>query len=156
MLSTKRRLSMSCSGTTDTWVDKALNVLHHQLTGQTNGMLEVSRGNVPVRMVFMATAKPKRHHRKEKVNNCIDAKPWSWKSKASVRTVTLAPLLQLKGSSLPSHGPAISFEGALHCLRRIREFTTDWGIYGLWWHFSCFCMILITQEIHKYTHYKFK
>lgn len=99
MLLSTKRLSMSCSGTIDTWVDEALNVLHHQLTGQTDGMLEVSRGHVPVRMVFMATAKPKGHHRKEKVNNCIDAKPWSWKRKVSIRIVILAPLLQQNGSA---------------------------------------------------------
>lgn len=155
LLSTKQLLSMSCSGTIDTWVDEALDVLHHQLTGQTNGMLEVSRGHVPVRMVFMATAKPKGHHRKEKVNNRIDAKPWSWKRKVSIRIVTLAPLLQQNGSAKwqqrASHLFPLSQE--LPILRRSkeREFTTDWETYGLWWHFSFLFLHDFNYVIRKYT-----
>ena len=98
-LLTKEIFHAKCLRTTGTWVYEALNVLHHQLTGQTDGMLEVRGGHIPVRMVFMATAEPEGHHRKEKMNNCIDPKPRPWKRKVSVRIVISATLLRYQGSS---------------------------------------------------------
>lgn len=66
------------SGAVDTWVQEALNVLHHQLAGQTDGMLEVSRCHIPVGVILVATTEPQGHHRKKKVNDRIDSKPWAW------------------------------------------------------------------------------
>jgi len=54
-------------------------VLHYEFTGKANGMLEISRCHIPVRMVTVAAMEPKRHRGKEKMYNCINAKSWSLK-----------------------------------------------------------------------------
>lgn len=127
MLSAKEIFSVDCEAAIDTWVYEALNVLHHQLTGQTNGMLEVSRGHIPVRMVFMATAEPEGHHRKEKMNNCIDTKAWSWKRRVSIRIVISVTVRNEKEAVHHLSALLIPFDQTSHSLRRCKEkeFTTD-------------------------------
>ncbi len=36
-------------------MDEAVNMFHHQFTGQSDGMLEVCRSNVPVCVVTVAS-----------------------------------------------------------------------------------------------------
>lgn len=133
----KKVPSMDCCGTIDTWVYKALNVLHHQLTGQANGVLEISRSHVPVRMVFMATPEPKGHHREEKVNHCIDPKPGSWKRKVSLRTGIAelscsereAPVVAWHRPSLSQASPTLWEAARKKNLLLIGEYVVFGGIF---------------------------
>lgn len=58
---------------------EVLNVLHYEFTRKANGVLEISRCHIPVRMVTMAAMEPKGHCRKKKMYNCVNAKSWALK-----------------------------------------------------------------------------
>lgn len=60
-------------------MDEDVDVLHHQLTRQADGVLEVGRRHVPVGVVAVATLQPQRHHGKQQLDDGEDGEARTWR-----------------------------------------------------------------------------
>lgn len=58
---------------------ETVDVLHHQLAAQADGVLEVRSRHVPVGVVAVATLQPQRHHGKQQLDDGEDAEPRTWR-----------------------------------------------------------------------------
>lgn len=59
-------------------MDEAVHVLHHQLAAQADGVLEVSGGYVPVRVLAAAPLQPQRHDGQQQLDDAEDGEAGTW------------------------------------------------------------------------------
>lgn len=69
-------------------MDEAVDVLHHQLAAQPNGVLEVGGGHVPVGVFAVAPLQPQRHDGQQQLDDGEDGKAGTWRmERGGVRTL---------------------------------------------------------------------
>lgn len=62
-----------------TRVDEAVDVLHHQLAAQADGVLEVSGGYVPVGVLAAAPLQPQSHDGQQQLDDAEDGEAGTWR-----------------------------------------------------------------------------